>query len=370
VTVLVTGATGHLGSNVVRSLLARGRRVRALVRGDATALDGLPLEKARGDVLDRRSLDAALDEVEVVYHLAAHVSIYPADGARMLHTNVVGARNVAEACLEHRVRRLVHFSSVHALLPSRDAVTDETRPPNLDSGAPAYDRSKALGEQEVGKVVERGLDAVIVNPTGVIGPFDFHPHLAGRALINIYLGAIPSLAAGGFNWVDSRDVADGALAAEEKGRTGERYLLSGHWRSIPQIAGIIRDRLGRAVPRFVSPIWLARLGLPFLTAWAKLTKTPPMYTRPSLRALGEHRHCDNSRARRELGYHPRPTDHTVVDAFAFYERVGLLRREAVKGEPSRLRTHDEIAARPSHALHGDPERRDRGRDAAEPQVGS
>ena len=329
---LVTGAAGHVGNNVVRLLLARGRNVRALVHSQSASLDGLPVEKRAGDILDRSSLDDAFDGVEVVYHFAAKVSIIPREGPAATRTNTLGPRNVVDACLSHGVRRLVHASSVHALTPGgSNGVTDERCAPNLDPGAPAYDRSKAAGEAEVRAGIARGLDAVIVNPTGVIGPHDYAPHLSGRALIDMYLGKLPMNVSSGFDWVDARDVAAGALAAEERGRTGERYLLSGRWAAMPEIAGMMERATGRRGPRLVAPLWLAKLGLPFISAYAALTGSQPLYTRPSLRALTEHRRCDNSKARSELGFAPRPLEQTIIDTFAFYEQAGLLARGVQHG---------------------------------------
>jgi dihydroflavonol-4-reductase len=329
---LVTGAAGHLGNNVVRALLARGRRVRALVHRESASLDGLPVEKRAGDLLDRSSLDPVFEGVGTVYHFAAKVSIVPAEGADVTRTNTVGTRHVVEASLAHRVTRLVHCSSVHALTSGGSAgVTDERCAPNLDSGAPAYDRSKAAGEAEVRSGIARGLDAVILNPTGVIGPHDYIPHLAGRALIDMYLGTLPASVAAGFNWVDARDVAVGAIAAGASGRTGENYLLSGHWAPMTEIAAIMEEHTGHRGPRLVTPLWLARLGLPFISTYARWTGSQPLYTRPSLRALTEHRQCDNAKARAELGFAPRPLEQTIVDTLAFYEKAGLLERGIKRG---------------------------------------
>ncbi len=329
---LVTGAAGLLGQNVVRALLARGRRVRALVHTESASLDGLGVEARGGDLLDRSSLDDALAGVEIVYHLAALISIAPRDGPRVLRTNVLGTRNVVEACLASRVRRLVHVSSVHALRSGGSAgVTDESAPPNVEPQAPAYDRSKSAGEATVREGIARGLDAVVVNPTGIIGPHDYRPKLTGRALIDIGLGKLPFAIAGGFNWVDARDVAAGALGAEARGRSGERYLLSGHWAGMTELARLIAESTGRRHVRVAVPLWVAELGLPVIATLANLTGSPPLYTGPALRALREHRNCSNAKARRELGFAPRPLERTIADTFAFYAQAGLLERGARRG---------------------------------------
>ncbi len=331
-TVLVTGAAGHLGNNVARQLLARGRKVRVLVHSETASFDGLDVEKRSGDILDRASLDGAFDGVEVVYHFAAKVSIIPKEGPEVMRTNVLGVKQVVDACLAHRVKRLVHCSSVHALTPGgSNGVTDENCAARLDPGAPVYDQSKTAGEAEVRSGVARGLDAVIVNPTAVMGPHDYAPHLAGRALIDMYLGKLPMNVAGGFNWVDARDVAGSALAAETRGRTGANYLLSGHWAPMPDVAAMMERATGRRGPRLVAPLWLVKLGLPFVSAYASLSGSQPLYTGPSLRALTEHRECDNARARGELGFAPRPLETTIADTFAFYEQAGLLENGARRG---------------------------------------
>src|SRR5690606_13352249 len=212
-TVVVTGASGHLGANLVRTLLERGEQVRVLVHRSAQALADLDdqIERAEGSVCEPESLASAFAEVDRVYHLAGVISIDGDPDGRVHKVNVEGTRNVARACHEQGVGRLVHVSSVHAFdMNPRDEVLDETRPQVGDSPHhSAYDRSKALGERAVREFVDAGLDAVIVNPTGIIGPVDYGPSRLGQLLGELASGKLPALLDGGFDFVDVRDVVDG-----------------------------------------------------------------------------------------------------------------------------------------------------------------
>jgi dihydroflavonol-4-reductase len=266
-TVVVTGAAGHIGGTLVRALLARGRSVRALVHRDRRALHGLDVELVEGDVCDAVSLQRALDGAEVVYHAAARISLLVNEWPLLEAVNVVGTRNVVEACRRCGVRRLVHFSSIHALRQEPlDLPVDESRPLVESDGHPPYDRSKAAGEREVRRAIAQGLDAVILNPTAIIGPYDYRPSHIGAGLLALGRGRLPALVAGGFDWVDVRDVVEGALRAEERAPKGARYLLSGHWVSMRHLASMVEAITGVRAPRFVSPLGLAYVGAPLLTA--------------------------------------------------------------------------------------------------------
>lgn len=323
--VAVTGASGHVGANLVRALLARGDEVRALVRADDRALRGLGLEKVEGDLLEPASLAALVAGAEVVFHAAAQVSISGERDAELARVNVLGTRHVAAACLGAGVRRLVHFSSIHALESPRGSRTmDESEPFVVASGAPAYDRSKADGEREVLAAVERGLEAVILNPTAIVGPFDFKPSHTGRLIVALARRRMPALVAGGFDWVDVRDVASAALAAAERGRAGERYLVSGHWLSIAGLSREVERASGVPAPRLVAPLWAARLGVPFVTLFARVFGREALYTAESLRAIRLSREVNGTKARRELGHAPRPFAETIRDSVAWLRENGNL----------------------------------------------
>lgn len=322
--VVVTGAAGHIGGNLVRALIARGEKPRVMVRRDRRALAGLDVEMVEGDVRDRASLTRAFAGAERVFHLAGHISISPSEAALVEEVNVGGARNVAEACREAGVKRLIHFSSIHALSPDpQDTPVDEARPLAERSDLP-YDRSKARGEKEILAGVERGLDAVIVNPTGVIGPLDFRPSRMGEVLLALYHGKLPGLVEGGFNWVDVRDVTEGALAAAERGRVGERYLLSGHRLEMRELGALVEEVTGKKAPRFVSPMWLARAGAPIATFFAERGGKRALFTTASLKALRNHKIVSHDKASRELDYQPRPVRDTIADTFAWFREASML----------------------------------------------
>lgn len=322
--VAVTGAAGHLGGALVRALVADGANVRALVHRDRRALDGVAVEIHEGDVQDPDAFARLVAGCDRVFHLAAVISLAPRDAPVMQAINVDAVKIVVDACLAAGVRRVVHTSSIHAFsaLP-RDQVIDETRGP-AEPNAPAYDRSKAAGEVHVREGVARGLDAVIVNPTAVIGPYDFRPSPMGEVMLDLYHRRMPGLVAGGFDWVDVRDVVAGMLAAAERGARGASYLLSGTWHSVVDLADRIAALTGKRRPRFVSPMWLARGAAPFAAGWARLRGTRALFTPTSLVALRNHQRVSSARARNELGYTARPLDDTLRDTFAWFGAQGML----------------------------------------------
>lgn len=326
-TVVVTGAAGHIGGTLVRCLVAQGRHVRALVHEDRRALEGLDVERVQGDVRDPSSLRRAFEGAQVIYHAAGHISITRSDWSLLYATNVLGTRNVVEACLDCRVGRLIHFSSIHALEQRPlDVPVDESRPLVEGQRCAPYDRSKAAAELEVRKGVARGLDAVILNPTAVVGPYDYRPSHFGQVLLALARGRLPALVTGGFDWVDVRDVTGGAIRAEQHGSSGARYLLPGHWVSVPEIARLVQAITGARVSRPAVPLSLAYLGAPAATALAHLLGKRPLFTRVALDALQSNHEVCHERATRELGYEPRPFRQTLWDTLDWFREAGYLDR--------------------------------------------
>ncbi len=330
---VVTGANGMVGANLVRMLVARGDCVKAITYGDTHSLDGLDVERVECNILDTSAVGNQLRGADTVYHLASVITLRSSRNAKAERVNTEGARAVAEACLRRGVRRLVHFSSIHAFSPHPiNGTVVETRPLCGDDHPFPYDRSKSRGQRAVLAAVRRGLDAVIIHPTGILGPHDFAPSQAGRALLDIYLGRTRVLVAGGFNWVDVRDVCSGTMAAAERGMAGENYILSGHHVSVVDMGRAVAKLAGRRPPRFVVPQWVMRAAAPLVEGWAGLRDREPRFSTFTLHTLAHHQVVSHEKAARILGYTPRPFSETLGDTFEWYATMGMLGKKASSSE--------------------------------------
>jgi dihydroflavonol-4-reductase len=325
---LVTGASGHIGANLVRALLGRGRRVRVLVHKNTMAIDGLSVEIVHADLLDGEAVARACEDAGAVFHLAGKISAGWEPAAEVHAINVTGTRNVIDGCLSAGVRRLIHFSSIQALSVDRGTkALDETSDlvSSDDRTRGTYDRAKAEAERLVLAAAGRGLPAVVLNPTAVLGPFDFQLSPMGEVLAALGRGKFPALVAGGAcDFVDVRDVVDGALAAEQRGRRGERYILSGTRLSLVELAQRWATVTGHPAPRLAVPMGLARLAAPFAPAWARWHGRRPLFTSESLRVLRTQIPASHRKAEDELGYRPRPIDETLRDTCAWMKAQGWL----------------------------------------------
>ncbi len=319
--VAVTGASGHIGANLVRELITRGYEVVALIRKTSRALDGLDVVRVHGDISDRQSLSSAFKGVDQVYHLAAFISIQSGDNEELELVNIEGTRNVLETCQSEGVSTLIHFSSIDALAfdPLDQAVTEEAPLLGVNSGHGGdYDQSKAQADRLVRQNNCKSLSTRIIYPTAVFGPNDFKMSLFGQAIVKMAHGRLPVLVAGGFDWVDARDVAWGAVEAAEKGIDGDLFILSGHYLGVSGIAMIISELTGIAAPRFSCPLWLAKLFAPMMGVWARIQREPPIYTRESLAALSNNMVMSHLHAAQRLAYKPRPLRQSMRDTLAFY----------------------------------------------------
>lgn len=326
-TVVVTGAAGFVGWNLTQALVNEGRVVRAVIfhEGERQVLAPFAseIEIVQADIRDRAALIPAITGAEVVYHLAAYISLQMHEWDLVKSINVDGVQNVVDVCLDCGVRRLVHFSSFHAHdQQPLDQPLDENRALVEAPEHSPYDRSKAAGERIVRAAIQRGLDAVIVNPTAVTGPNDFCPSLFGTALLDMARGRFPVSIGGGCDWVDVRDVVTGAMQAERHAPSGAKYLLSGHWMAIPDVAAIIASITGGVTPRYAVPMGVAR---PLAVANETICRKLGIFTRfttVSLRELSGNRRISHARAAAELGYKPRPLTETLRDALHWHHQQG------------------------------------------------
>jgi dihydroflavonol-4-reductase len=314
--ILVTGATGHIGNVLVRELLARGEQVRALVMPgeDRSPLAGLAVEIVEGDVLEPPSLEAAMRGVRVVYHLAGLISILPGPDPLLRRVNVGGTANVVRAARAAGVRRLVYTSSIHAIArPTTDGTIDETIPFDPHTAISEYDRSKAEASLEVLRATREGLDAVIVCPTGVIGPHDYRLSEMGRVILEAIEAPLLFSVPGAYDFVDVRDVARGEIQACEAGRSGESYILSGERVEVSSILEAVGDVTGAHKPILRIPHSVARFAAAFTPALSRLTGRKPRLTAYALSTVTGNSVISHAKATRVLGYRPRSLRETIGD---------------------------------------------------------
>ncbi len=319
--VLVTGGTGFIGSNLAIALLQEGCNVRILRRPDSDlrAIGSAEVDHRLGDVRDLDSLKRAMNGCDTVFHTAAVVSYWRKDRERMYEVNIEGTRNVVQACMETGVQKLVHTSSVAAIgFLEQGNWADETNIFNWEPYDVGYRISKHRAEQEVLKGVRLGLPAVIVNPSIVIGPRDIHFN-GGQIIRDIYKKRIFFYIDGGMNLVHVHDVVRGSLAAAQKGRIGERYILCGENLQIRDVFRITAEVVRGIVPRIKLSDSVVRLvaGLPEMIG--NLSNTKPWLTRELVARPGTAYYFSCAKAQRELGYAVTPFRKGVEEAFAWYK---------------------------------------------------
>lgn len=317
----VTGATGHIGNVLVRELLRRGERVRVLLHSKNTqSIDGLEVEKVRCDVRDFNSLVKAFKGSDIVFHIAGTISLLHGHRELIHQVNVVGTQNVVNACLELGIKRLVYTSSIHAILePPPGVVIDETLPFDPYQALGDYGSSKTKACLEVLRGVGKGLDAVIVFPTGLVGPYDFKPSRMGQFLLDFAKKKLIASIDGAYDFVDVRDVALGHILACEKGRVGEGYILSGERITIKELIVLFEEVTGVRAPRFKIPITLAKILTLFTPLYYNITGREPRLTRYAILTLISNSFISNKKARCELGYSPRPIRESIKDAFEWFK---------------------------------------------------
>lgn len=328
-TVLVTGATGFVGAAVARKLLAAGEQVRALVRpgADRRNLEGLDIEPVEGDLTRRDTLAAAVRGCQAVFHVAADYRLWTRDPDAMMRTNIGGSRDIVRAAAEAGASRIVYTSSVATLgLNPGGEPADEETPVTLGDMIGPYKQSKFMAEEEVRRLTRRhGAPVVIVNPSTPVGPRDIKPTPTGRMIVEAALGRMPAYVDTGLNIAHVDDVADGHLAAWRRGEVGERYLLGGENLALGDILAEIAAVAGRRPPRLRVPHGAIMPIAYMAEAWTRATGgTEPFVTVDGVRMARKKMYFRSDKARRALGYNPRPARQAFADAVAWFRENGYV----------------------------------------------
>jgi dihydroflavonol-4-reductase len=325
--VLVTGASGFVGSAVTRALLASGRPVRVVVRPTSNRrnVTGLDVELRLGSLEDHASLAEALVGCGALFHVAADYRLWVRDPEVMYRANVEGTRALMHAALAAGVERIVYTSSVATIGLTEDgSPADETTPSTLADMVGPYKRSKFLAEEVVRQLVrEKGLPAVIVNPSTPIGPRDAKPTPTGRLIIEAASDRMPAFVETGLNLVHVDDVATGHLLAEDRGRIGERYILGGENLNLVEILRRIAQLTGHRPPMIKLPVAAISPVAVVAEAMGRMTGREPFVTLDGLRMARKKMFFSSAKAVRELGYAPRPAQAAFADAVAWFQQAGM-----------------------------------------------
>jgi dihydroflavonol-4-reductase len=324
--VALTGAAGHLGAALLQELCKRNIPVKALVRdNDLRSCEGLPVEIVTGDMLKPGVLGSLMQSCDTLIHSAALISVNGDPKGLVHRTNVVGTKLAVDNALQAGIKRCIHISSIHAFQqqPSFE-VLDEHRLPVTETGF-AYDRSKLAGQQIALDANKHGMEALVMHPTSIIGPYDFKPSLMGQVIIDLYKGRLPFIFNGGFDFCDCRDVANAIVNATTMGRPGEAYLLGGKWHSLKQLAGLLSSVSEKKIRPVALPALAAKAGLPFVKLFAAIQKKEPLYTVEALDALfNGNRFISSAKAATELNYTSRPFEETIHDTFYWFRNKSYL----------------------------------------------
>jgi dihydroflavonol-4-reductase len=327
--VAVTGATGLVGANLVTALNQAGHTVRATRRAGSnlSTLDGMQVDWAEAELRNASALAAAFEGAELVFHCAAAVTVKRKVEPWIFDANVTGTRNVIEACRAAGVRRLLHCSSTVTMgLGQNGQPANEKSPWNIDTAGldDAYATTKRQAEEVVMAEAANGLDAVVVNPGYMFGPYDSRPS-SGKLLVDVVRRAVPGCSAGWNSFVDVRDVVSGMIAAAERGRSGERYILGGHNLSYRELFGRIASVAGTRPITRVIPRWLASIPALFGDLQEALAGKEPLLNSSTIAWAYEPNFIVSSeKANRELDYAPRPIEEGISAALAWFRQADMV----------------------------------------------
>jgi len=318
----VTGATGFIGSHVVRLLRMRGDRVRILARASSPAqnVEGLGCEIVVGDLREASSMVRCMQGCRTVYHVAADYRLWARNPLEIYESNVAGTRNLLSACCEAGVEKVIYTSTVGTIGMRMDGVpTDEDTPVTLDDMIGHYKRSKFMAEQVALEFSHEGLPVVIVNPTTPVGAGDIKPTPTGKVILDFLRGRLPAYVDTGLNIVAVEDVAAGHLLAERKGEVGQRYILGGENLSLQRILEILSAICDRHIPRFRMP-WTGALLAAYVNHFflGTVMRREPTIPLEGVRMARYKMFVKSEKARRLLGYNPRPAERALREAVEYF----------------------------------------------------
>ncbi len=326
---LVTGAAGHLGSTVVKELLSQNRRVRALVLPKEKNLPEGNLEIFYGDVREKESLRPFFTQEEerrvIVIHCAGIVSIATKHIQLVHDVNVGGTKNIVDLSREYNVARLIYVSSVHAIPENeKEEVTTEVKEFNPDDVVGLYAKTKSEATAYVLEAAKAGLDAVVVHPSGLFGPYDNGRGHMTVLVSDYYKGRLTAAINGGYDFADVRDVSMGILQCVEKGRRGECYILSNRYFEVREILDALHEITGKKKIKTYLPLWFIKITAPLAELYYKILRQPPLYTAYSIYTLNTHALFSHEKATNELGYVTRDFHETLKDMVSWLEEEGRL----------------------------------------------
>jgi len=299
-------------------------KVKVFVYQSKSISEQKDLESISGSLADKKSLLELCSGADVVFHLAARITLDNRDENDVIVTNVTGTKNLLDAAIQSGVGKFIHFSSIDAFKKpgSKELLNEDCQLIQTKESVYAY--SKAESEREVLKAAKHGFDTIIISPTAVIGPYDVRASIIGNTLRKIVQNQMPFLVSGSFNWVDVRDVAQAAMEAAKHGKSGEKYIISGHFCNLRDLSLMISKISGCRVPIFI-PAEFVKLFSPLFTTYSRLTNTEPLFTRHSLDLLiNSPTNISNEKAGRELNYIARPLEDTLKDTIKWYKENKLI----------------------------------------------
>ena len=321
----ITGGSGHIGHNLIIRLAQSEHELKVLVHKADVRIKSPNITCFKGDIVNLESMMDFCKDLDVIIHLAALISIGSFSKKKVFDTNLLGTKHIVSAAQKCKVKRFIHFSSIHALVHEPyDEEMDEGRDYAINSWVD-YEKSKAVAEKWVMEQNTNDFEVIVLNPTSVIGPEDPQPSYMGEFQQLALNKKIPGVIPGGYDWVDVRDIVDATINSIKYGEPGNRYILSGNWHTIKELSDVLLgfSEKKRLLP--VMPLWLTKLGIPFLNVYAWLTGSRPIFSKESLYILQHsNRFISNAKARKTLKFNPRPLKETLQDSYIWFKNQNLV----------------------------------------------